>query len=267
MPWMMTGTAGSNSELSTAHALCIEGCQCEFDGAVEVRLDGHASIGRTQDTDGIFKIAPDQPRDDRNAEFGHLRGRLNQQTGKFRQVSDAGEYVDQYDTHVWPRHDPTHHRNQPRWIATELTGTDVAEIDGATPLRLEFVHELHAQARARGDEPDLTIGIDFDIVEAVCKFACALGINIRILLQQSLRCRLTHDGVVVDNHLDVAGDPTAVRQDEQRVDFEQYCFARNENFGKPLRRIAQGRAKRGRKRSTKLQRGISQVLRMCKHRM
>src|SRR5262245_32114608 len=128
MPWMMTGTAGSNNDLSMALALSSEGSLGQFDGAIEIGLDNHAQAGRAQDVFRDIEVSPDEPRDDWNAKLRHLRRGLHQELGEFGKVGNAGEDVDQHDAHACPRRDPMHDGNKSRRIAAKLAGTDIAEI-------------------------------------------------------------------------------------------------------------------------------------------
>src|SRR5262245_63937021 len=102
MPWMITGTEGSNSELSMALAMKVERSQREGHSAVEVGLDGDSEAGPVEDFCRLIEVASDQARDQRHAQLRHVRGGLHQEPGEFRQVRDAGEDVHQHDAHAWP---------------------------------------------------------------------------------------------------------------------------------------------------------------------
>src|SRR5262245_30547920 len=133
---MITGTAGSKSELSMACAFTGNRRQGQANGAAEVGLHYESELGRARDLLCRFKVTSDEPRDDRNTKLRHLRSRLDQKTGKLGKIGDPGKYIDQNDADPRPRRNPAHHGNEARRVAAELAGPDVAEIQ--RPATLAF---------------------------------------------------------------------------------------------------------------------------------
>jgi hypothetical protein len=165
--------------------------------------------------------------------------RLHQQPRELGKIGDAGEDVHEYDADARPRCNPAHHGNEPRRVAAELARADIAEVQRPVPFSLQLVDELHAQPRAGGDEPDLTVGIDLDIVEPVRELAFVFRINVGVPLKQRADRRLADDRVVVDYQFDIAGDEAAIRKDEQRIDLEQSRLVAEEDVGQARSRVGQ----------------------------
>src|SRR4029450_4626399 len=115
--------------------------------------------------------------------------------------------IDQHGANLAPRRDPPEHMNEPRRIAAQLAGADVAEIEGSMAALRQLVEHLHAQARAGREEPDLAVGIDHDEVEAVVELERRLGVGFGATTDEIAQARLADERVVVNGELEVAYGP------------------------------------------------------------
>ena len=154
--------------------------------------------------------------------------RLHQQPRKFAQFGNAGENVDQHHLEVPAFADPLQHFDQPRAFTPQAAGSHIEEVIGLQAHRAQLVDQHHRQTRAGGEQTNFAVGIDHHVVATVFQFKRGFGIGCRAVLQHGAGVVLAFECAVIADKLGVACDPGAVAFDEQRIDFDQHCFAGHE---------------------------------------
>src|SRR5215468_5375946 len=102
----------------------------ELNCPIEVGLDPQRMACGCKDRDRFVIAVADQAWRHRHAELGDRVQGGHQELRYLTQVRDAGEEVDQHRANVPSGCDPLEDVDEPRGIAAQLAGADVAEIEG-----------------------------------------------------------------------------------------------------------------------------------------
>jgi hypothetical protein len=154
------------------------------DSALQIRLDMQATLGATENFKRGIQAVTDQPNDHWDLKIRRLIKRLNNQPGQLSKVGDAGKEIHNDNFDPGTLADPAQGLHQPCWIASKLSGSNVAKIKRTAPSLSQFVNELHAETRARGDQAHITLRVQANEVKTTIYLAGDVGVGFCTRLEE-----------------------------------------------------------------------------------